>query len=662
MLKRLFTRFATSQTLLFSVLAVIVGLFSGIGVWLFKVLFALLNKELFGLSDSIANWTVFLIPILGGLAVGLLSKFFIGREKLHGTASVMQSVALSGGRLRYQKTPIKTLAAILSLGSGASVGPEDPSVFIGASIGSLFGQKFRVSEERLRSLVASGAAAAIAAAFNAPIAGVFFALEIVLGELAGSSMGMILVSSVTSAVFTQAVSGSQPAFTIPHYGFNSAWELPLYLLLGLLAGPVSAFYVRLLYKMQDLFGSWNAPAWIKPAAAGLGVGLVGLFLPQIFGDGYEIIGSILNNDTFSIWMLLLLLIAKLILTPLSIGGGFYGGVFAPSLFLGATLGAAFGIATSQFLPALNIQPAAFALVGMAAVLAGAVHAPLTASLLLFEMTADYRIILPLLFSVAFSMVISQRIQRDSVYSMGLARHGIRLARGKDIEVLATISVGEVMRANPDTLTEPMTLKQASDELARTRRQGMAVVDGRGDLAGMLTLQDIDRALEQNRTTATVGDVCTRNLTTTTPQESLADALQRMSQGDLGRLPVVAADNPRELVGILRRVDVIHAYSMALSRRTTQRFREQSVRLDAYTPEGVDVTEILVESSSVVDGKRMSEIQFPSECVIASVQRGRKVLIPHGSTRLQGGDVLIAVVGGAARDEVLHLCQKEDTSK
>jgi len=657
MIKKLVQRISTSQSLLFSILAVLVGLLSGAGVWLFKLLFTGLRQLLFTDLGAVSRVFLVFIPVFGGALVGLLILRFIRHEKVHGTASVMQAVALSGGRLRYQKAPVKTLAAILSLGSGASVGPEDPAVFIGSTIGSLLGQKFRLTDERMRILVASGAAAAIGAAFNAPIAGVFFALEIVLGEVAGPGMGMILVSAVTSAVFTQAVSGGQPAFMVPQYGFKSAWELPLYLILGLLAGPVSAFYVRLLYKMQDWFGSWNIPAWVKPAIAGLGVGLVGLALPQVLSDGYATIGKILNNDTFPVWTLLLLLIAKIILTPLSIGGGFYGGVFAPSLFLGATLGAAFGMVAQQLIPSLGIQPAAFAMVGMAAVLAGAVHAPLTASLLLFEMTMDYHIILPLLFSVAFSLLISQRIQHDSVYNMGLERHGIHLERGRDIEILATIRVGEVMRADPDTLSENMSLHQASDELARTRRQGMAVVNTENELVGMLTLQDIDLAVEQNQENSTVGEICTRDLAITRPNETLADALEQMSERDLGRLPVVDGDNPRRLVGILRRVDVIHAYSIALSRRTEKRLREHSYRLDAFTPVDVDVTEITVEAGSEVDGKSMSEIQFPSESVIASVQRGRKVLIPHGSTRLTAGDVLIAVVGEDAREQIARLCRK-----
>lgn len=659
MFRHLYNRITSSQTIIFSLLAVLVGLLAGVGVWLFKFLINHLSDWSFHTASLAGKWAVGLVPVAGGLVVGWLVLRFIEKEKLHGTASVMQSVALTGGRLRYRQTPVKTLAAVISLGSGASVGPEDPSIYIGSSIGSMLGQVFHLSDERLRTLVAGGAAAAIGAAFNAPIAGVFFALEIVLGEIGGSAMGMILVSAVTSSVFTQAVSGSSPAFQVPLYGFHSAWELPLYLGLGLVAGPTAALYVRLLYKMQDFFNNWHIPSWVKPAVAGAAVGLVGILMPEIFGDGYDTISAILNRDTFTLWLLALMLVAKLILTPVSIGGGFYGGVFAPSLFLGATLGAVFGSAAAMVFPSLNIEPAAFALVGMAAVLAGAVHAPLTAAMLLFEMTADYHIILPLMFSVAVSMLTSQRIERDSIYAMGLARHGIRLDRGKDVEVLSTITVSEVMRLNPETLTEDMSLQQASDVLAVNRRQGMAVENAHKELVGMLTLQDIDRALEQGSGNSTVGEVCTRDLITTFPEETLAAASQRMSQRDLGRLPVVAPDDPHKLVGILRRVDVIHAYSVALTRRTTQRHMEQAARLDAYTPPSVEVTEIAIEAGSLVDGKRMREIPFPGECVVASLQRRQKVFIPRGNTLLLSGDVLVVVAASAARDEVIRMCQKPE---
>lgn len=644
-------RIKSSQTLTLGGSAILVGVATGVGVWAFKWLFESVHAFAFGQAQG---WMIALVPVLGGVVVGLVVHFLIGDEKLHGTASIMQAIALAGGRLRYQKAPARTAAAVLSIGSGASVGPEDPAVQIGANLGSMFGQWLRLSDDRLRTLVAAGAASAIAAAFNAPIAGVFFALEIVLGEITGNALGLILIAAVASSVFTQAVSGSSPAFQVPAYTFASMWELPLYLVLGLLAGPVSALYVHLLYLMQDRFHNWRIPLPLKTAVAGLAVGVVGLLLPQVMGVGYEIIGEVLNANDFPIWLLLALMFAKVVLTPVSLGGGFYGGVFAPSLFIGSMLGGAVGASVAILFPGLGINPSAFALVGMAAVLAGAVHAPLTAVILLFEMTNDYHIILPLMFAVAVSLLLSQRIQKDSVYAMGLARHGIRLDRGRDVEVMSAITVGEAMQVGTDVLPETMDLNQAAERLAESRHHGLPVVNPDGLLAGILTVQDLERSRGP-----LVADACTREVEVAFPDETLNMALRRMSHRDVGRLPVVARDNPHRLLGVLRRADVIRAYEIALTRRVAQRHQEHAVRLEALTPAHVNVLDVAVEFGSAVDGRRIHEIPFPRGCMVASVRRGGQVFIPHGETVLRVGDVLVVVAEGQAREDVMRLCRHPD---
>ncbi|MFN4294950.1 MAG: chloride channel protein [Thermoflexales bacterium] len=634
----------SSQPLRMGALAALVGLTGGAGIWFFKRLIEALHNLTFG---ALPGWTALFAPILGGLLVGWLAARFLHDEKIHGTAAAMQAVALFGGRLPYRKLPVKTLAAILSIGMGASVGPEDPSVQIGANLGSMVGQTLRLSEERIRTLVAGGAASAIAAAFNAPIAGVFFALEILLGEAGGAGVGLILVAAVTSSVFTQAVEGASPAFPIPPYALRSVWELPLYLLLGLLAGPVAALYVRLLYRMQDFFGGWTLPRPLRTALAGALVGLTGLFLPQALGVGYETIGAVLTRGGFSLGLLLALLLAKLVLTPLSLGGGFFGGVFAPSLFVGAMLGGAFGLGAAALFPGLGIEPAAFALVGMAAVLAGAVHAPLTAVLLLFEMTGDYRIILPLMFSVAVSLAVSQRIARDSVYTLGLARQGIRLERGRDVDVMSALTVGEVMETNFPALRASMPLEEAADLMTRLRRQGLPVLDEAGSLLGILATQDLTRPAR------TVGEACTRAVEVVYPDETLDEALRRMSRLDVGRLPVLPRDGSRRVVGLLRRSDVIRAYELALTRRQTQRHHQQTARLDALTPPEVQVLELQVVPGSAADGCCLSELRLPPGCVIASLRRGGQVTVPRGATQLHAGDVLTLTVERAAQVEALR---------
>jgi CIC family chloride channel protein len=275
-------------------------------------------------------------------------------------------------------------------------------------------------------------------------------------------------------------------------------------------------------------------------------------------------------------------------------------------------------------------------------------------ILLFELTDDYRIILPLMFAVAVSLLISQRIQKDSVYAIGLARHGIRLDRGRDVEVMGAITVGEAMHEGIESLVETMSLVEAAETMARTRHHGLPVMNDKGLLTGILTVQDIERAKGE-----TVADACTREVDVAFPDESLNMALQRMSRRDVGRLPVVARDNPRKLLGVLRRADVIQAYDIALTRRTEQRHQEHAVRLDALTPPRVDVSDMAVEIGAPAAGKRVSEIPLPHDCVIASVRRGGKVFIPRGETVLLAGDILVVVAEDAARDEVLKLCHQPD---
>ncbi len=655
-------RLMPSGMMLLGLVAVLVGLATGAGIWLFKQMIGWVHAAAFGglgaALGRLGPWTVALLPAAGGLIVGALWQRFVGHERFHGVAGVMEAVALAGGRLEYRLAPVKTVAAALSIGSGASVGPEDPSVQVGANLGSFAGQKLRFSDDWVRTLVAAGVAAGIAAAFNAPIAGVFFALEIVLGELgSGGGLGAVVLAAVTSAVFTQSVTGPQPAFRVPEYAFHSAKELPLYLGLGLLAGPLAAAYIGALYTARDLFGRWRIPAWLKPAAAGLAVGVVGIWLPQVFGVGYETIDAIFNGPQLPAALLLVLLVAKLILTAVSIGGGFPGGVFAPSLFLGATLGAAYGLVLERFFPLLLIAPPAYAMVGMAAVLAAAVHAPLTAIILLFEMTRDYRIILPLMFAVIVAMLLAQALRRDSVYTLSLTRKGLRLERGRDVEVLEGITVAEVMERHGRVLHEDDTLEAAAEVFAQTRHHGLPVVDADGRLVGIMTVQDLERAQAAPQPLRTVGQACTRDLLVAYPDESIGAALRRMGRRDVGRLPVVARDDPRRLLGVLRRVDLVRAYDIALSRRAALRHRAHRTRLDVSTGD-LRVEEIEIRPGAPCDRRRVAEVAWPRAAVIASVRRGGELLIPHGDTQLQAGDVVVAVAEGDAAGELRRLCGAE----
>jgi len=656
-----FIPFSLSESVILSAAAVLIGLASGAGIWGLKKLIALSEwfffTELAHRFSPLGNWQVVILPVIGGLVVGLILHFGIGKERYHGVAGIIEACALGGGKLPYLKMPIRVLAAALSIGSGASVGPEDPSVQVGANIGSAVGQWLHLSEERLRSMTASGVAAGVAAAFNAPIAGVFFALEVLLGELNGSAFGFAAVAAVTSSIFIQATLGKQPAFLIPEYAFHSLWELPLYLLLGLFAGLLAAGYVHLIAFTRRQFHRMIIPTWLKPATAGLLVGLVGMRLPQIFGVGYTTIENVLSGVNYAAPLLLILLLTKLLMTSISIGGGFAGGVFAPALFLGAVLGGAFGTTADVWFPGVVSAAPSFALVGMAAVLAGAVQAPLTAILLLFEMTQDYHIILPLMFAVAVSLAVSRKIGKESVYSLPLVQNGIRLEHGRDVEVLQRISVGEVMTAELTSLHSDDSLQQAMLTFQKTGHHGLPVMDAHNRLVGMLSLQDLHSASPMDQSDCSqkkVADFCTPQLVTAFPDETLAVALRRMSSRDIGRLPVVSRADHTRLLGMLRRGDIIRAYEMALIRQADARHRLGQHRLEYLS--GAKVTQMEIQANSNCIGKRICEVAWHPASLIASVQRGSEIILPHGDQVLQAGDILAVVTSDeAALQDVQNLC-------
>ncbi|MGB9641458.1 MAG: CBS domain-containing protein, partial [Anaerolineales bacterium] len=304
-------------------------------------------------------------------------------------------------------------------------------------------------------------------------------------------------------------------------------------------------------------------------------------------------------------------------------------------------------------PQLGLVPAAMAMVGMAALLAGAVHAPLTAILLLFEMTNDYRIILPLMLTVMVSFIVSQQLQHESVYMLPIVRKGLRIQRGRDVDLLETILVGQVMKTDFNPLHENDSISYASQELANQRAHGLPVLDDKERLVGILALQDIEDAALHNPNAKTVGEICSRKMVVTYPDETVGSALRKMSVRDVGRLPVVERNNPGHLLGVARRSDLIRAYELALAQRTILHHRAQQARLGAMAD--VRVEEFRIEPNSVCVGKPLSKIPFPRQSVVSSIRRGRKLLIPHGDTILREGDILVFVLEDAAEKAIQELC-------
>ncbi len=627
--------------------SVVVGVGAGFGAVVFRWLIATIKRLAFeGVGEMVgfpAPPALILIPAAGGLLFGPLIYFFAREAKGHGVPEVMEAVALRGGRIRPRVAVVKSLASSLCIGTGGSVGREGPIVQIGSALGSTVGQLLDLSDDRIRSLVACGAAGGIAATFNAPIAGALFALEIILGQFQATYFGAVVISAVTSDVIAQLFLGEERAFLVPPYSLVSPWELLLYALLGVLSAFVAVGFSRLLYVAEDLFDAWHFPEYLKPVIGGALLGLLGLLaprlgggFPRIFGVGYDSISDALFGR-LAMTTALLLLVLKLLATSLTLGSGGSGGVFAPSLFMGAMLGQTFGTVVHRLFPQVTAPPGGYALVGMASVFAGAAHAPITAIIILFEMTGDYNIILPLMFGTVVSTLISRGLSYESIYTLKLVRRGVHLRQGQDIDVMQAVTVGEAMSTQVDTVPPDMSLQELARAFTETHHHGFPVTDEEGNLLGIVSIRDLEEAMARGPIDGlTVADIATMdNLVVAYPHEPMWVALRRLGSRDLSRLPVLEAEGSRKLVGVVRRSDIIRAYNAAILARAQQQHRVEQLRLGRL--DGVRFMEFDVAPGAPVAGKALRDLKLPENCLVVSVRRGRKLYVAQAHTVLLPGD-------------------------
>jgi CIC family chloride channel protein len=640
--------------------ALLVGVGAGLGAVVFRRLIdgvhGLAYGGLAGVLEGISPYHFFIIPALGGAIFGPLVYHFAREAKGHGVPEVMEAVALRGGRIRPRVAVVKALASALCIGTGGSVGREGPIAQIGSALGSTIGQLFRLSDDRIRNLVACGAAGGIAATFNAPIAGSVFALEVILGQFHSTYFGAVVISAVVADVVAHLFEGDARAFAVPDYVLASPWELLLYVVLGLLAALVAVGFTRLLYLSEDLWDRIRFPEYLKPVLGGVLLGGLGIAtakldgFPRVFGVGYETITQALSGELV-LQATVVLLLAKLLATMITLGAGGSGGIFAPSLFMGAMLGAAFGQVANALFPAITAPAGAYALVGMAAVFSGAAHAPVTAILILFEMTGDYHIILPLMLTTVMSTLVSRILSQESIYTLKLTRRGVHLQQGKDIDVMQSIVVRDAMSTDVDTVPLSMSLQELAEELARTHHHGFPVVDKEGLLAGVVSIQDLERAkMAGSIEEKTVGDIATRQgLLVAHPYEPMWKALRRLGRRGVGRLPVVEEEGSRRLVGVVRRADIVRAYDQAMAARAHHQHRAEVLRLGQV--DGTRFVHLRIPAGSPSIGKRISELSLPDESLIVSVRRGRKLQMAHGYTTLESGDRLTVFVGRGCEAEV-----------
>jgi len=606
-------RLWTEPERLITALAFLIGLITGLGALGFSYLIEATTEfyyEHLGgrLHEAgLYFWLLPLLPMSGGLLVGFITRYFAPEAEGHGVPEVMDAMARRGGRIRPRVAGAKAVASALTIGSGGAAGTEGPIIQIGAAIGSGFGQWLRVNVNDVRVLIGCGAAAGIASIFNAPIAGVLFAVEVLLRDVSLRSFVPIIIAAVISSTVTQAFKGTNEAiFRVPEvmtgplnepaYAFTVP-EVGNYLVLGLLCGLVAVAFVRLLYALEDLFRKFVPYAVLRPVVGAAILGLVALGSlaltrhrvplpagpyvtaaeraelepPAIMGNSYPVIrqtlapGAYAEAGGWTIRVLLVLLLAKLLATSVTLGSGGSGGVFAPSLFLGATAGGAFGLLVRGLPGFAHADPGAYALVGMAAVVAASIHAPLTATLIIFELTRDYKVIVPIMLATVAGLAVARWIEPASIYTLKLLRRGVRLPSA-DIRLLQRIPVRDITRI-PAPVVRP---DDPVDNLVRLMRTSTAtdfvVLDSRGRLAGMVLGEDLRTLLLESEAMPllTVSDVMRDDLPTVHLDDTLDVVLAKFAGKPFHSLPVVPENGGQGAPELITRASVMNRYHEALA--------------------------------------------------------------------------------------------------
>lgn len=625
-------------TAVFLALALAVGVIVGVAA-------AALIGALEGIGELV-SWAgealdmpdaVFLLSIpLGFLTAWWIARRFAPEVAGDGVPEATAALAVRSGHIATRSAPLKIFVTALTVGSGGSAGREGPIVQVGSSIGSSIARHTGLGEDRVRSLVAAGAGAAIGASFNAPIAGMLFAMEVILGNFAIRHLNAVVVASVSAAVTTRSIVGEDLILRALPHRVRDPWELALYALLGVLAALVGWLFLRTIHLVD------SAPrprfGWIGPVAIGLLVAGVGVVEPSVLGTGQEYVRGLLNlisTDSIVWYMILGIGGAKVLATALTLGSGGSGGAFMPSLFIGAALGAGFADVIGPIWGFSDLEPGAFAVVGMAATFAAVARAPLTSILIVFEITQDYGLVLPLMLAASLATFLGDRVHPDSVYTMALRKMGIRLTRRSEVDLLDTVTVSEIVDRVPVTVDAAATTADVERILDANRLHGLPVVD-HGRLVGVITVSDIIRTGGPSETVL-ASDAMTPRPVTVTPSTPVSQVLERMASVGIGRIPIVADDDPTRLVAMFRREDAVRAYHIALGQEIDHDLGRS--RLQARVASGADFHEAEIPVGSVADGRLLKELPIPGGATVVSIRRGLQVLVPDGSTRLAHGDVL-----------------------
>ncbi len=625
-------------------LAILVGIVGGFGAIIFRKMIGLVYSFFHGfLLGPGLHWPhgwhgdlLIASPALGLLAVGVITTRFAREVKGHGVPQILEALALRGGRIRPRVGFFGILAPAITIGAGGSVGREGPIALIGAAFGSTLGQLLRLSDQQMSLLVACGAAAGIGATFNAPIAGALFGLEVVLGSYAMGALVPCFVASVTAVTIFDWIEGSAALLPTPSYAFVHPFGVIFGLVLGLFAGGVALAYTRGLNFVEGLTEKVKVGFVGKAIVGGLTIGLIGRFLPDILGVGYQT----MQNATlgkFALLTLLLLLVGKYVATLLTIGSGGSGGVFAPSLFLGVMFGAVFGVVVHHLFPGFTSPPVVYAVAGMGAVFAGSAQAPLTAATIILEMTGDYRLVTGVMAACAISYLVHGVLARDSMYTVRLSHRGIQILRGTEVRPLGQVAVGAAMERRPLSLSAGEDVQHAYHELTVSGQEGALVVDDQGQLLGVLESKQVYNAVNSGEE-VNVGDLARKDVPVLTPDASLDDAMRRFGIFSTSIIPVVSERGSRSVLGAVTQQATLQAYyrhtvlTMEMERRMDLIAKRQPARNEGTFRE-VMLPANWNNAAHVADVGRT----LPRGTVLVSVTRGDDELVARGETELHGGD-------------------------
>jgi len=554
------------------IVAMLIGVLAAFGAIGFRTMI-LETQKLFFLSkdhsisflENLAWWKRLLLPSLGGLLVGIIVNRFATEVKGSGIPEVMESVAKKSGFVRGRVLIVKAIAAAITIGSGGSAGREGPIVHIGSAIGSAIGQFLKVSARHMRTFVACGAAAGIAATFNAPIAGALFSLEVILGEMQVISMSAIVLSSVVAAVVSRHFLGDFPAFSVVAYEMISYREFLVYASLGVASGLVSAAFIYTLGFSRKFFDGLKINPIIKPAIGGFLVGVIALWVPHVFGVGYETINASLHSK-LPLLILLVVLFAKIAATSLTLGSGGSGGIFAPALFIGATLGALFGDLGALVFPGFTAPAGAYALVGMGGVVAAVTHAPISAILIIFELTNNYQVFPPLMLTCVLGVMISTYLSPNSIYLSKLVYKGINLREKRDINLLKGIKVSEIMECSPLIFNCAVPFDKISKKLLVGKQPFLFVEDNDGQYLGSIELNDIREMVPDQKLIDSIivaKDVARNDIPYVLKDDNLDVVLHIIGKMERSAVAVVDNSTSRKIIGYVTRTSVIDEYNRML---------------------------------------------------------------------------------------------------